>query len=107
MGELVIAVYRPRPGKSKALDAVVRRHVPTLRKLKLATKHPSVVMKADDGVVVELFEWASRSAVSKAHRHPGVLKLWKAFEKCSTFGTLAKLPGAGSPFPHFKAVRVT
>lgn len=104
MGEIVIAVYKPKQGKLDDLLKVVKDHVPTLRKLGYATDRPSQVMLASDGTVVEVFEWTSQEAVDKAHSDPAVHKLWGQFGACSDIGTIAALPGADQPFPHFKPV---
>lgn len=104
MGQIVIATYRPKPGQEQLLLEVVRTHVPILRQQKLATARPVQVMRASDGTLLEIFEWVSEEAVEKAHTDPVVRKLWERFEKVSDFTTLAGLPGAQEPFPHFEPV---
>jgi hypothetical protein len=104
MGQVVIAAYRPKPGQDKLLLEVVKTHVPILRQQKLATARPVQVLRASDGTLLEIFEWVSEEAVEKAHHDPVVQKLWERFGKVSDFGTLAMLPGAQEPFPHFEPV---
>ncbi len=55
-------------------------------------------------MIVEIFEWKSPEAVEAAHKNAAVLALWNRFSACSTFATLAELPGAATPFPHFEFV---
>jgi quinol monooxygenase YgiN len=104
MGQVVIAAYRPKPGQEKLLLEVVRTHVPILRQQKLATARPVQVLRASDGTLLEIFEWVSEEAVEKAHTDPVVKRLWERFGKVSDFATLATLPGAQEPFPHFEPV---
>jgi quinol monooxygenase YgiN len=106
MGHVVIATYRPKPGQEKQLLEVVRTHVPILRQQGLATARPVQVLRASDGTLIEIFEWLSEEAVEKAHTNPVVQKLWERFGRVSDFGTLAGLPGAQQPFPHFEPVDV-
>jgi len=102
MGELVIACYRPKPGKDAELLELVRGHVPALRAQGLATDRPATAMRAADGTIVEVFEWRSAEAVERAHHDPVVQRLWERFMQVSDIGTLSALPGADQPFPHFE-----
>ena len=104
MGHLVIACYRPKPGQDAALRACVRDHVPTLRKLGLATSRPTVLLRAADGTLLELFEWTSAEAVERAHHDPAVGVIWgKFFEICDCV-KLSDLAEAAEMFPHFEAM---
>lgn len=106
MGEMVIACYRPKPGKDADLLALVREHVPTLRAQGLATERPVTAMRASDGTIVEVFEWRSAEAVERAHHDAVVQRLWERFLLVSDFGTLAALPGSAEPFPHFEPLEL-
>jgi hypothetical protein len=106
MGEMVIACYRPKPGCEADLAKLVREHVPTLRKLGLATPRPATALRASDGTLIEIFEWVSAQAVERAHTDPVVGDLWERFMAVSDFITLADLPGAAQPFPHFAPVEL-
>jgi hypothetical protein len=93
MGRLVIAAYRPKPGRAAELEALARTHVEILRGQSLATDHPVTMMTAADGTVVEVFEWVSSEAIQSAHTNPVVLELWGRYaEVCEyvPFGTLAE-----------------
>jgi hypothetical protein len=104
MGEMVIVAYRPKPGKESALLEEVRNHLPTLRREGLITDRPSTVMRAGDGTLVEIFEWASAQAVEDAHKNPAVLAMWGRFGEVCTCEPLTSLPEAQGPFPHFTPV---
>jgi hypothetical protein len=100
--QVVIAVYRPKPGKISALDALIQRHFPTLERYGLTSSQKPYIGRTDDGMIVEIFEWASAEAARKAHDHPAVAKIWEAMAVVSEFGTLQHLPNASKPFPHFE-----
>lgn len=101
---LVIVCYRPRPGAAARLEALCRDHVPALRALGLVTDRPETLMRAADGTVVEVFEWASAAAIELAHHHPDVQALWAALEDVCTQGTLRELTEAAEPFATFTAL---
>lgn len=101
MGALVIACYRPHPGRAEELDALVREHVPALRALGLVTARAPVAMRAADGSVLEIFEWISDEAAQHAHDVPEVRALWQRFETVCSWGRPGEVPGMGEFFPHF------
>jgi predicted enzyme related to lactoylglutathione lyase len=101
---LVIAVYRPKRGKSNALLHLVREHVPTLRRQGLATQREVIAGKAADGSIVEIFEWASPEAVDRAHHDPIVQRLWKKFNTVSDSVSIGNLAEAAKPFPSFEPI---
>ena len=77
-----VACFRPKPGKARDLLKVVKDHVPVLRKQKLVTARKPIQGRAEDGSIIEVFEWKSQKAINAAHRNPEVLKLWDRFSKC-------------------------
>lgn len=97
----VIACYRPKPGQAAALDELVRGHVPTLQGLGLATDRAAMTLRAADGTVVEVFEWASAAAIGAAHDHLEVQALWAAFAECCEHVKLSQLPEAQQLFAEF------
>lgn len=103
--QVVIAMYRPKAGREGDLLALVRRHVPTLRRLGLATERPVTLLRSfQDGTLLEIFEWRSVDAARDAHERAEVGEIWGALEEASEFRHLGGLPEAGRPFPHFEAV---
>ncbi len=101
MGLIVIATYRPKPGKEAQLAACVAEHLPVLRRQGLVTERPSIAMRSADGTVLEVFEWKDRAAVDRAHADPVVQALWGRFDACCTFAPLGQLPESGTLFPEF------
>jgi hypothetical protein len=104
MGVTVMALFRPKPGRESDLMACMRDHLPVLRGQGLATGRPSLVLRASDGTLVEIFEWASQGAIEAAHHNPEVGKLWARYEQCCDYVTLGDLPEAKRLFPAFERV---
>lgn len=100
--EVVIAMYRPRDGKLKELETLVHRHFPTLKEYGLTTDREPFIGRSSDGTILEIFEWVSAAAASKAHDHPAVAKIWEAMAMVCDFGTLDQMPEAKNRFPHFE-----
>ena len=104
MGVMVIALFRPKPGMAAALDGCTRDHLPILRAQGLATARPSVVLRASDGTVLEIFEWVSAAAIESAHTNPAVLALWERYAACCDYVTLGDLAESSTMFPSFALV---
>lgn len=106
MGRIVIACYRPRPGRADDLLALLKDHVPTLRAEGLATDRTSILGRAADGTLVEVFEWASQEAIDRAHSNPNVLRMWQAYEAVCEYVKFGDLREAAEIFPGFEPVAV-
>jgi quinol monooxygenase YgiN len=106
MGQMVIVVYRPKPGREAELLGLVREHVPALRADGLATAREPLVMRAADGALVEIFEWTSAEAVEGAHHNPKVMAMWGRFAEVCDYATLADLPEAQRMFSPFESVEL-
>jgi quinol monooxygenase YgiN len=103
MGRMVIACYRAKPGKEPALYAAVEKHIGVLEAEDLVTGRGSFVMRAEDGTIVEVFEWRSAEAVDAAHSNPAVQALWAEFAEACDWVPLASLPEAQQLFAEFEA----
>ena len=79
MGRIVIACYKPKPGKEVELDQLMETHVDRLRAEGLVTGRESIIMKSKSGTVVEVFEWKSEEAIEQAHSNPTVQKMWEEY----------------------------
>ena len=106
MGIMVIAMFRPKPGKDADLLACMHDHLPVLRAQGLATDRPSTVLRAADGTLLEIFEWVSKAAIDAAHRNPSVHALWGRYAACCDYVTLGDLAEAKAMFPDFELVEV-
>lgn len=103
---MVIAMFRPKPGKDSDLMQCMRDHLPVLRAQGLATARPSTVLRAADGTLLEVFEWVSQAAIDSAHTNPAVLALWERYAACCDYVSLNDLPEARSLFPGFGLVDI-
>nr|WP_090647327.1 antibiotic biosynthesis monooxygenase [Paenibacillus sp. UNC496MF] len=99
---IAVALYRPHPGKESELRGIVLEHEPALRAEGLITEHPLLRMEAEDGTVMEIFEWKSEEAKDQAHRSPVVWPLWERMMAAAEMTNLASLKEAQKPFPAFK-----
>ncbi len=106
MGVMVIALFRPKPGKEAQLLACTHDHLPILRAQGLATDRPSTVLRAADGTLLEIFEWVSQAAIDAAHTNPAVHALWERYAACCDYVTLGDLAEAKAMFPGFALVEV-
>ena len=100
-GRIVIACYRPKTGKEKALRALIVDHVATLRRIGLVTERIPILMEAKDGTLVEVFEWTSAEAIQAAHGHPAVLRMWEEYGKVCDYVPVAQVPEAAQMFAEF------
>ncbi len=105
MGILSIASYLPKPGKRTALLALLQRHVPTLRSEGLITIHPATLAEAEDGTIIEVFEWCSGEAKVEAHQNEAVQLIWDQFFELCDPVPLARLTETKQPFANFSSIR--
>ena len=104
MGRIVIVAYRPKAGRGADLLQLCTGHVPLLRAEGLATSRPGVLMEAEDGTLVEVFEWASADAIDAAHRSPAVQDLWARFAAVCDYVPVAEVPEASRLFSEFAPI---
>lgn len=102
--QIVIATYRPHDGNDEALQALIRKHLPTLRKYELATDRPSMLLRAADGTYLEIFEWVSEESAGLAHEHPAIAKIWEGMGALGDMPALGQLAESKQTFPHFEPV---
>lgn len=104
MGVMVIALFKPKPGMGDALLACMRDHQPVLHAEGLVTDRPAYLMRAQDGTLLEVFEWRSQAAIDAAHANPRVHALWARCAACCDYVTLGDLAEAKAMFPGFAPV---
>lgn len=101
MGKIVIATYKPKPGKEALLDRLVKDHVKVLRNQGLATLRPPMIMKSADGTVVEVFEWISKQAIEEAHNNKDVQEYWDRYRDVCDIIPVSDLIEANTSFSEF------
>ncbi len=80
-GRIVVCTYRVRAGSEAAFEALLERHVPTLRRLGLIAEFPTQALRRIDGgqtLYVEVIEWISPDAATRADEVPEVIVMWEA-----------------------------
>ncbi len=107
MGVIVIVAYRPKPGKQPLLLELTKEHLRILRGEDLATERPSYVMQANDGTVIEVFEWKSNEAIAAAHTNPVVLKMWERYAEACEYVPLASVQECSDIFAGFAPIELT
>lgn len=103
---MVIVAYRPKARKEDVLLSELRDHVHLLRSEGLATDRPATLMRAKDGTLVEMFEWASPAAIAEAHGNARVQAMWARFAACCDYVPLNALAEAGEMFAEFEPVHI-
>jgi quinol monooxygenase YgiN len=104
MGRIVIAAYRPKEGAREALRRLIVQHVATLRSEGLVTDREPITMEAEDGTVVEVFEWKSTAAIEAAHANAAVLAMWDQYNEVCEYVPIAQVPEAARLFSEFTPV---
>ncbi|MFZ0391713.1 MAG: hypothetical protein WAN36_14730 [Calditrichia bacterium] len=101
MGRIVIVAYKPKPDKNKELEALVKTHLDVLKSEELVTERDSIIMRAEDGTVIEVFEWKSKEVINAAHSNPKIQGMWKKFSEFCDYIPIADVQESGSLFPEF------
>jgi len=101
---LAIATYKPKEGKDKELFELVKKHLPILHELELASKRGNFIAQSQDGTIIEVFEWTSLNAIHAAHQHPAVSDIWEKMTLIADFVPMSGLPEGQKPFPGFKVL---
>jgi hypothetical protein len=104
MGIIAIACYRPKAGNDRKLLSVVRKNRPLLLSLNLITDRPSILMRSEGGTLLEIFEWKSKAAKSKAHKNPDVMTLWNLMLELGDIVKLSSISETKEVFANFKAI---
>jgi hypothetical protein len=104
MGRIVIAAYRPKKGQGEALRRLIVDHVPTLRAEGLVTDRAPITMEAQDGTVVEVFEWKSPAAIEAAHGNAAVQKMWGEYSEVCDYVPMGQVPEAAQLFSDFTPI---
>src|SRR5687768_16054895 len=98
VGVVVIACYRPKPGKEAALLAETRAHWSTLRSVGLVTDRTAIIARAADGTVVVVFEWVSAQSIEAVHTNPTVGQMCARYAEACDYVPIAEVPEASQLF---------
>jgi hypothetical protein len=101
-GVIVIAAYKPKSGKEEALKALMATHLARLKLEDLVTDRLSIIMEAEDGTILEVFEWKSSKAIEEAHSNPNVQKMWHEYSEVCDYVPISNVKEISQMFPSFK-----
>lgn len=101
---ITIVVYKPFFGKESELDSLVATHHSRLLDLKLVTDRRPIIVKSEDGSVLEIFEWLSKDAINAAHSNPAVLAMWNEFTSVCQYLPTSAVKEIGNMFSEFTPV---
>lgn len=104
MGSIWVACYKPNPGCEEALLELLRNHVPPLRAEGLVTERPSIIMRSQDGTIVEVFEWVSEEVLKGAWQNSVVMDLQRRLRTVSRRVPASKLPEFQNVLSYFEAI---
>lgn len=104
MSVMVIACYRPKPGKDADLMTLMKTHLPVLRAEGLVGDDPSLCGRASDGTFVEVFCWKSKEAIDAAHENAAVLAMWEKFAAACDYVSIGDLAESKEIFASFTPV---
>jgi quinol monooxygenase YgiN len=105
MGRIVIVGYKPKPGMAEALKSLARTHMQRLRAEGFITPREAIIMEANDGTIIEVFEWKSKAAIESAHKNPAVQAMWKEYGDVCDYVPIASLAEAKQLFAEFAPLR--
>jgi len=101
MGIVVIVTYKPNAGHEAEFEALIKDHEPALRTAGLVTDRPFTVVESDDGILIEIFEWASEDASRAANSNDAIQAIWSRMAEIGSFVAGKDVTAFQSPFAHF------
>lgn len=102
MGRVVIVAYKVKEGKQADLEALMKTHASTLKQEDLVTDREPIIMRAEEGTVVEVFEWLSKEAIESAHSNPTVLAMWQKYSEVCDFIPVSQVNESTQMFSEFE-----
>lgn len=77
-------------------------HLPRLREQGLVTDRESIMARAGDGTVIEVFEWTSAEAIEEAHSNPALLEMWDEYADVCDYVPISEIAEAADLFSGFQ-----
>ena len=101
MERIVIAAFRPFPGKEAELEILMETHWDILNNEGLVSPRKPIIAKAKDGSIIEVFGWKSKEAIQEAHENEAVQNMWSAYAKVSKYIPISKVEESKQMFSEF------
>lgn len=80
--ETVMVTVKAKPGQEAQLEAVMKKHWATVKRLDLVTSDPHTLYRTAGGTFVDIFTWKSGEIPDNAP--PDVLAVWKEMNEAAT-----------------------
>jgi hypothetical protein len=80
--ETVAVTVKAKAGQESNLEAVMKKHWATIRRLDLVTNDPHLLLRGKGGLFIDIFTWKSGSIPDDAPAE--VLAIWKEMNEAST-----------------------
>lgn len=87
------------------MKKLVKQHTPLLYKEGLISGRPVTLLESRNGILIEIFEWASVNAKRKAHENSKILELWEKMEKTGRNVSLSRIGEADDLFANLRIMR--
>ena len=104
MARIVIVAYKPKPGRERELEALMDTHHSTLKSEGLVTDRKSIIMRSEDGTIIEVFEWRSGEAIESAHANIAVQKMWQKYAEVCEYVPLSQVRESSALFSEFAPI---
>ena len=104
MEKIVIVAYKPLPGKTPALEKLIKTHWDVLNKEGLVSDRKPILCKAKDGTIVEVFGWKSKEAIESAHANESVQKMWTDYAEVCEYIPISEVAESMELFSEFMPV---
>jgi quinol monooxygenase YgiN len=98
---IVIVGFKPKLGHEEELHGLIREHHSILKGQGLVTERIPIVMEANDGTIIEVFEWKSKSAIEQAHTNPVVQQMWTKYSEACEYVPVATIAETTNLFADF------
>lgn len=104
MGRIVIVGYKPKDGKEKELEQLMNTHLPILRAEGLVSDRESIIMRSENGTIIEVFEWISKEALETAHSNAKIQEMWQAYSLVCDYIPVAQVAEISAVFSEFTPI---
>jgi hypothetical protein len=101
---IVIVAYKPKAGMESKLKKLAIDHYPRLKAQQLVTDRTPILMEAQDGTIIEVFEWKSAEAIQQAHTNKAVGEMWMEFNEACEYVPIGQIPENSNLFAEYAPI---
>lgn len=104
MERIVIVAYKPFLDKESELEKLIETHWDILNNEGLVSNRKSIIMKAKNGTIIEIFGWQSKDAMESAHSNETVQNMWAEYSKVCEYIPISEVQESQQLFSEFTPV---